>query len=263
MLSNKSKGERRKMFMLLWLILGFLYYHIRITGGVGTDLINTIIVSEPGNDLIFEEESFKALIPYRQKLADELVTLQEDTTNDKQQAQDYISEGGTQANLDLVIQKANGIEEELVIVRQAYDGTMDLLIDKSDTSTAETQLLSTISQLAAQTGIEIVKTTPVTSFRQTDLYNASTNKISSIPEGKQAVAGSPVLTDDQAAHILESELFRCRQYEFTGSPVLFYVFLKQLEALEQDVFLLDVSISKSKPQADEQALISFSTLLVY
>ena len=52
MLSNKTKGEKRKMFLLLWIVIGFGYYHVRFTGGIGTDLINEfVVVSDPSSDI--------------------------------------------------------------------------------------------------------------------------------------------------------------------------------------------------------------------
>ena len=60
MLSNKTKGEKRKMFLLLWIILGFAYYHVRFTGGIVVDLINKVVVSEPDDPIVFENESIKS-----------------------------------------------------------------------------------------------------------------------------------------------------------------------------------------------------------
>ena len=102
----------------------------------------------------------------------------------------------------------------------------------------------------------------MTSFTETNLRSRN-NKITTIPEGKQAVAGSPVVTDEQANEILSSELLTRQQYQFTGSPLLFYVFLKQLEVLEEDVFILDTAISKSKNTTDNSPQLIFTMMLVY
>lgn len=72
MLSNKTKGEKRKMFLLLWIVIGFGYYHVRFTGGIGTDLINNFVVSDPSESLIFAEESIKAFFPHKESLEKEL-----------------------------------------------------------------------------------------------------------------------------------------------------------------------------------------------
>ena len=63
--------------------------------------------------------------------------------------------------------------------------------------------------------------------------------------------------------ILSSELLTCQKYKFTGSPLLFYVFLKQLEVLEQAVFILDTGISKSKSNTDNTPQLAFTMMLVY
>ena len=100
-------------------------------------------------------------------------------------------------------------------------------------------------------------------FVKPSIKNRDKNRISTIPEGKRAVIGSPVVTDAQADEILSSELITCRKYKFIGNPLLFYVFLKQLEALEQDVFILDTSITKSKSNNDDSPQIVFTMMLVY
>ena len=264
MLSNKTKGEKRKMFLLLWIVIGFGYYHVRFTGGIGTDLINEfVVVSDPSSDIIYEAESIKAFIPHKASLKKTLEDLEADTKVDQEEATKAKQLGGTQVKFDEVTAQAAEVSVEVESKQTEYILATANLIDKSDTSTEKAQLLSKISQLAARTGIELVETTPVTSFAETNLRSRENNKIATIPEGKQAVAGSPVVTDEQAAEILSSELLTCQQYQFTGSPLLFYVFLKQLEVLEEDVFILDTAISKSKNTTDNSPQLIFTMMLVY
>ena len=263
MLSNKTKGEKRKMFLLLWIVLGFGYYHVRFTGGMVVDLINNVVVSEPGDPVVFAEESVKSYLPHKESLEQELEDLVADTEGDREEAMKAIQLGGTQTNLDAVAVQADEVIAEVVVKQQKYVTFTANLIDKADTSTEEAQLLSSISQLAARTGIELVETTPVTAFTDTSIKSRGSNRISTIPEGKQAVIGSPVVTDAQAAEILSSELLTCRKYKFTGSPLLFYVFLKQIDALEQDVFILDTGITKSKSSNDNSPQLVFTMMLVY
>ena len=263
MLSNKTKGEKRKMFLLLWIVLGFGYYHVRFTGGMVVDLINNVVVSEPGDPAVFAEESIKSYLPHKESLEQELEDLVADTEGDREEAMKAIQLGGTQTNLDSVAVQADEVIAEVGVKQQKYVTFTANLIDKVDTSTEEAQLLSSISQLAARTGIELVETTPVNAFDGTSIKSRGSNSISTIPEGKRAVIGSPVLTDAQAAEILSSELFTCRKYKFTGSPLLFYVFLKQLDALEQDVFILDTGITKSKSNNENSPQLVFTMMLVY
>ena len=263
MLSNKTKGEKRKMFLLLWLILGFAYYHVRFTGGNVVDLINKVVVSEPDDPIVFENESIKSFIPQKASLEQDLEELESDTEGDREEALKAISLGGTQTKFDEVTEQANLITAEVETKQQEYTSLTANLIDKSDTSTAEAQLLSSISQLAARTGIELVETTPVKSFSNTNLLSIKNNSITTIPEGKQAVAGSPVVTDEQAREVLDSELLTCRSYKFTGSPLLFYIFLKQIEVLKQDVFILDTGISKARMNNENSPQVVFTVLLVY
>ena len=263
MLSNKTKGEKRKMFLLLWIVLGFGYYHVRFTGGMVVDLINNVVVSEPGDPVVFAEESVKSYLPHKESLEQELEDLVADTEGDREEAMKAIQLGGTQTNLDAVVVQSDEVIAEVVVKQQKYVTFTANLIDKADTSTAEAQLLSSISQLAARTGIELVETTPVTAFTDTSIKSRGSNRISTIPEGKQAVIGSPVVPDAQAAEILSSELLTCRKYKFTGSPLLFYVFLKQIDALEQDVFILDTGITKSKSSNDNSPQLVFTMMLVY
>ena len=263
MLSNKTKGEKRKMFLLFWLILGFAYYHVRFTGGILVDLINKVVVSEPDDPIIFEDESIWAFMPHKASLEQELEELELDTKGDKDEALKAINLGGTQTRFDEVTEQANLITAEVEAKQQEYASLTANLIDKSDTSTAEAQLLSSISQLAARTGIELVETTPVTTFSNTSLVSKETRRITTIPEGKQAVAGSPVVTDEQAREVLDSELLTCRSYKFTGSPLLFYIFLKQIEVLKQDVFILDTGISKARMNNENSPQVVFTLMLVY
>lgn len=263
MLSNKTKGEKRKMFLLLWIVIYFGYYHVRFTGGIVIDLVNNIVVSDPSDPAILAEESVKSYLPLKESLEQELEELVADTENDQEEAMNAIQLGGTQTNLDTVTVQADEVSADLEFKQEKYVSFIAKLIDKSDTSTEEAQLLSSISKLAARTGIELVETTPVTTFSDTGIKNRENNSISTIPQGKRAVIGSPVVTDAQADEILSSELFTCRKYKFTGSPLLFYVFLKQLEALEQDVFILDTSITKSKSNNDDSPQIVFTMMLVY
>ena len=225
MLSNKTKGEKRKMFLLLWIVIGFGYYHVRFTGGIGADLINNfVVVSDPSDSIIFAEESIKAFIPHKESLEKELEELVSDTEGDREEAMKAIQLGGTQVKYAEVTAKADEVSIELESKQNEYILATANLIDKADTSNKKAQLLSTISQLAARTGIELVETTPVSLFTDTNLRSRKNNKITTIPEGKQAVAGSPVITDEQAAEILSSELFTCQQYKFTGNPLLFCIF---------------------------------------
>ena len=263
MLSNKTKGEKRKMFLLFWLILGFAYYHVRFTGGIVVDLINKVVVSEPDDPIVFENESIKAFMPLKASLKQDLDALVSDTEGDKEEALKAINLGGTQTKFDEVTEQANLITAEVETKQQEYASLTANLIDKSDTSTAEAQLLSSISQLAARTGIELVETTPVKSFSNTNLLSKKNNSITTIPEGKQAVAGSPVVTDEQAREVLDSELLTCRSYKFTGSPLLFYIFSKQIEVLKQDVFILDTGISKARINNENSPQVVFTVLLVY
>ena len=263
MLSNKTKGEKRKMFLLLWIVLGFGYYHVRFTGGMVVDLINNVVVSEPGDPAVFADESIKSYLPHKESLEQELEDLVADTEGDREEAMKAIQLGGTQTNLDAVAVQSDEVIAEVGVKQQKYVTFTANLIDKADTSTEEAQLLSSISQLAARTGIELVETTPVTAFEGTSIKSRGSNRISTIPEGKRAVIGSPVVTDSQAAESLSSELLTCRKYKFTGSPLLFYVFLKQIEALEQDVFILDTSINKPKSNNDNSPQLVFTMMLVY
>ena len=81
MLSNKTKGEKRKMFLLLWIVLGFAYYHVRFTGGMVVDLINNVVVSDPSDPTIFADESIKSYLPHKKSLEQELEDLVADLDN--------------------------------------------------------------------------------------------------------------------------------------------------------------------------------------
>ena len=264
MLSNKTKGEKRKMFLLLWIVVGFGYYHVRFTGGIGVDLINEfVVVSDPSDSIIFAEESIKAFIPHKESLEKELEELVSDTEGDREEAMKAIQLGGTQVKFDEVTAQADEVRVEVESKQNEYISATANLIDKADTSTEKAQLLSTISQLAARTGIELVETTPVNLFTDSSLRSRKNNKITTIPEGKQAVAGSPVISDEQAAEILSSELLTCQKYQFTGNPLLFYAFLKQLEVLKEDVYILDTGIGKSKNNTNNSPQLIFTMMLVY
>ena len=83
MLSNKTKGEKRKMFLLLWIVIYFGYYHVRFTGGIVVDLVNNIVVSDPSDPAIFADESIKSYLPHKESLEQELEELIADTENDR------------------------------------------------------------------------------------------------------------------------------------------------------------------------------------
>ena len=72
MLSNKTNGEKRKLFLLFWIVIYFGYYHVRFTGGIVIDLVNNIVVSDPGDPAIFAEESIKSYLPLKESLEQEL-----------------------------------------------------------------------------------------------------------------------------------------------------------------------------------------------
>ena len=82
MLSNKTKGEKRKMFLLLWIVICFGYYHVRFTGGIGIDLVNNIVVSDPGDPAIFADESIKSYLPHKESLEQELEESKQINLND-------------------------------------------------------------------------------------------------------------------------------------------------------------------------------------
>ena len=122
-------------------------------------------------------ESIKSFIPQKASLEQDLEELESDTEGDREEALKAISLGGTQTKFDEVTEQANLITAEVETKQQEYTSLTANLIDKSDTSTAEAQLLSSISQLAARTGIELVETTPVTSFSNTNLLSKKNNSI--------------------------------------------------------------------------------------
>ena len=84
MLSNKTKGEKRKMFLLLWIVIYFGYYHVRFTGGIVVNLVNNIVVSDPSDPAIFADESIKSYLPHKESLEQELEELIADTENDRE-----------------------------------------------------------------------------------------------------------------------------------------------------------------------------------
>ena len=145
MLSNKTKGEKRKMFLLLWIVLGFGYYHVRFTGGMVVDLINNVVVSEPGDPAVFADESIKSYLPHKESLEQELEDLVADTEGDREEAMKAIQLGGTQTNLDAVAVQADEVIAEVGVKQQKYVTFTANLIDKADTSTEEAQLLRSIS----------------------------------------------------------------------------------------------------------------------
>ena len=130
----------------------FGYYHVRFTGGIGIDLVNNIVVSDPSDPAIFADESIKSYLPHKESLEQELEELVADTENDREEAMKAIQLGGTQTNLDTVTSQSDEVSAEVEFKQQKYLSFTAKLIDKVDTSTEEAQLLSSISQLRRMDG---------------------------------------------------------------------------------------------------------------
>ena len=67
MLKNRTTNEKRMFFILFWIVTGFLYYHVRIQGGVLPNLLNKLVYPDATAETIAVDN---VIYPYREEQND-------------------------------------------------------------------------------------------------------------------------------------------------------------------------------------------------
>lgn len=250
-MATRSTREKKMMGMLFAMLALFGYYHLRVTGGVGADLINNLFAS----DVTAESAALDSILyPYqiqRSKLEKDIEDLDEDINQDRQ----FINESGGVTALTATF---NDRKVELADAKSALALQKDLttqllsnLIRKSDTMEESTAMRSQIAQLAAALKLDILETTPVRNIEEIGMV-PSVPLTDQIGNPVRYTDGAPIITYEQAQQIHQLPEVQLYQYKLSGNAVSFFVFLESINDLPWSLYVvsMDVAIPESASPDD-------------
>ena len=243
MLANRTAGEKRMIFIFFWVLVGVLYFHIRITGGLIPNLVNRIVYPDATPETRKED---RVIMPYQEArlaLDQELEQLQSEIKADQSIVTEMAATGNNAQKLVALEAENKELNARMTAVQAKQQRLGARLVRTEGAETEVAQLQSQIAQLAAKTGLTITGTRPVETAAE--LGVAVTRSVGATLEVQtQAVNDSPVVTSAQVKTLLDAKRLNCQKYTLQGNSVMLFVFLQQLKKLPWDVYVLNLDISK-------------------
>lgn len=242
---------------MIWIValmcVGFGYYHLRISGGVGADMINNLAA----RDLTEETAATDALIhPYKitkENLEDEIEAHKQDIKEDLA----YIAESGGAALLRSQLETRASEKSDFDLKLQQYrvdqDRLLGELVSKSTSMQEAPVLRSRIAQLATSLQLNILETKPVQSAEDIGFQTMPPLTDSS---GKpvQHVDGAPVITHSQIIQIQQMPEIQLVHYKMSGKAINLFVFLESVKELPWSLYIVSMDVTAAdKPDSQDQA----------
>lgn len=249
MLANRTAGERRLVFMFIWVLVGVLYFHVRITGGLVPDLVNQLAYPNATPET---RKVDHVIMPYREArlaLDQELEQLKTEIASDQAIVTEMAASGNDAEKLAAQVAENRDLEQRMKAAAAAQQRLGLRLVRKAGAEAEVAQLQSQVAQLAAKTGLTITGTSPVVNAEALGLQEVGATEV----ESTRAVDASPVVTPDQFKTLLETRTLACQKYTLEGNSVMLFVFLQQLKKLPWDVYVLNLDISKEAGRDGKQA----------
>jgi len=243
MLANRTAGEKRMIFMFVWVMVGVLYFHVRITGGLIPDLVNRIAYPDATAET---QKVDHVIMPYQEarlSLDQELEQLKTEIASDQAIVTEMAATGNNAAKLAMLAAENEELATRLAAAQERDQRLGARLAHKEGAESQIAQLQSRVAQLAAKTGLKITGTRPVLSAEELGVVAPPVAARVSAPETR-AVADAPVITDAQVETLLKTKALSCQKYSLEGNSVMLFVFLQQLKKLPWDVYVVNLNVSK-------------------
>tara|TARA_B100000676_G_C18087307_1_gene856153 strand:+ start:745 stop:1530 length:786 start_codon:yes stop_codon:yes gene_type:complete len=243
---TRTTREKKMMGVFFVMLMLFGYLHLRITGGVGADLINKLFA---GNVTAESAALDSVIYPYqvqRRALEEQIELLNEDIQQDRQ----FISDSGGVLALTETFKTRKGeltdAKSDLSLQKNLTTQLLSDLIPKSDTMEELTAMRSQIAQLAAALKLDILETTPVRNIEEIGI-KPSISLTDQTGNPIRYIDGAPVITYEQAQQIHQLPEIQLYQYKLSGNAVSFFVFLESINDLPWSLYVvsMDVSIPES------------------
>lgn len=258
----KTEREKRMLVMLLAMFSLFGYYHLRITGGAGANMINDIF----SGDLTGETAAVDALIrPYqvvKTKLKEDIESHKKDIQMDRQ----YVAETGGAAVLTEQLAEKEGVlettKQQLIDQKVITAQLLSQLVPKSDTMAESSSMRADIAQLATALNLEILETTPVRDVEQIGivetaaLTDATGNRV-------KYIDGAPVISYIDAKQIHQLQEIQMVEYKIKGRAVSFFVFLESIKELPWSLFVVSMDVSVPESNTNELVTPEMTVVLAY
>ena len=243
MLANRTAGEKRMIFMFVWVIVGVLYFHVRITGGFLPDLINKLAYPDATPET---RKVDHVIMPYREarlSLDQELEQLKAETASDQSIVTEMAATGNDAVKLMAIRTENEGLAARLAAAQESDQRLSARLVRKDGAEAQVAQLQSQVAQLAAKTGLKITGTRPVLTAEGLGVKEPPVAGAVSGPE-TQAAEDAPVITNVQIETLLKTRSLNCQRYTLEGNSVMLFVFLQQLKKLPWDVYVVNLDVLK-------------------
>ena len=245
-MTTRTTREKKMMGMFFVMLMLFGYLHLRVTGGVGADLVNNLFASNVTAESMALDS---VLYPYqvqRRDLEDEIEDLNQDIQQDRQ----FITDSGGVIALTETYKtrkdELTDAKSDLSLQKNLTAQLLSDLIPKSDTMEESTAMRSQIAQLAAALKLDILETTPVRNIEEIGMMpSVSLTDLTGNPI--RYIDGAPVITYEQAQQIHQLPEVQLYQYKLSGNAVSFFVFLASINDLPWSLYVvsMDVSIPES------------------
>ena len=252
MVKQRSPREKRMIWIVVLLCIGFGYYHLRIRGGAGADMINNLV----SRDLTEETAETDALIhPFKITKAN----LEAEIEMHKQDIKDdlaYVAESGGPVLLRSQL-KTRGTEKseldlKLQRQRETQDELLAKLVSKSSSMQEAPALRSQIAQLATSLQLNILETKPVQNVEEIG-FQVMPPLTDSSGTPVQHVDGAPVLTHSQIRQIHQMPEIQLVQYKMSGKAINLFVFLESAKELPWKLYVVSMNVTAGdRPDSQDQ-----------
>jgi hypothetical protein len=263
MLASRTAGEKRLIFMFVWVMVGVLYFHVRITGGFLPDLINKLVYPDATAET---RKVDHVVMPYREArlaLDQELDQLLAETASDQSIVTEMAATGNDAAKLMEIQAENEELAARFTAARESDQRLGARLVRKDGTEAQVAQLQSQVAQLAAKTGLKITGTRPVLTAEDMGVKAPPVAGGVGDPETR-AVEDSPVITVAQLETLLNTGTLNCQRYTLEGNSVMLFVFLEQLKKLPWDVYVVNLDVLKeARTDAGSAGEPKMEMVLVY
>ena len=231
------------MFVFVWVMVGVLYFHVRITGGLIPNLVNRIAYPDATAET---RKVDYVILPYqeaRAALDQELEQLKTEIESDQSILTEMVATGNNAAKLATLQSENKELASRLDAAQEKEQRLGRRLARKEGADSEIAQLQSQVAQLAAKTGLKITGTRPVLTAEEVGVKSPLVAARGSDLETR-AVKDAPVITELQVETLLKTNTLNCQKYTLEGNSVMLFVFLQQLKKLPWDVYVVNLNVSK-------------------
>ena len=246
-MATRSTREKKMMAMLMLTLALFGYYHLRVTGGIGAELVNKLLAGSVTDETI-GVDGF--IYPYQERKSDMEELIESIRAHVEEDSQKIAAPENNRPELAVSLserqQALTDSKSALEFQKNLTTQLLSNLIPKSDTMEESTAMRSQIAQLAAALKLDILETTPVRNIEEIGMVPSSP-LTDQIGNPVRYTDGAPVITYEQAQQIHQLPEVQLYQYKLSGNAVSFFVFLESINDLPWSLYVvsMDVAIPES------------------